>query len=506
MLGRWRVAIKQAEEARRAGRLDEAQGLVGQPDVRDHKQAQQLRAKLVADLLGRAGRRAAADDLQGAIEDLATAERGGAALDALAAARLAAAEHVVGEIQALLDSGNPLQVIERIDALAGHKISGPALRRLREGAEAWQRGLAEARRGEFASAREALDRAERLGGDGARAAIDLDRRDFQRRGEALQPLANQLYRAMAEIRWHDVLGAADAILELAPEHPAAKDARTKAWQRVAATPADPAPLSRTPPPAQAAAPRRGEAPAAEIRWLEDARAATIPAAIPAPAPAGAGGLPPGAPLRVLAGTDRAGPSGRMLLWADIVGGYLICLDNRVTLGRASSDGAADIPILGDLSRRHATIVRDGDRYLIHAHNPTFVNGKRVDSAPLRDRDLIRMGTGVELRFRQPNPMSATARLELASRHRLPMAVSGILLMAETCVLGAESTAHVQAPHVGRPVVLYRQGEAIWCRSPEPFSVDGRPQQGRAPLSARSNVLGESFSFSLEPLDPQAALA
>jgi hypothetical protein len=504
MLGRWRVAIKQAEEARRAGRLDEAQGLVGQPDVRDHKQAQQLRAKLVADLLARAGRRAAADDLQGAIDDLGTAERGGAAPDALAAARLAAAEQVGGEIQALLDSGNPLQVIERVDALAGHKISGPALRRLREGADAWGRGIAEARRGEFASAREALDRAERLGGAGAHAAIDRDRRDFQRRGEALQPLANQLYRAMAEIRWHDVLGAADAILELAPEHAAAKDARTKAWQRVAAIPADPAPLSRTPPAAPApASPRRGAAPAAEIRWLDDARAATIPAAAPA---APAGGLPPGAPLRVLAGTDRAGPSGRMLLWADIIGGYLICLDSRVTLGRASSDGAADIPILGDLSRRHATIVRDSDRYLIHAHNPTFVNGKRVDSAPLRDRDLIRMGTGVELRFRQPNPMSATARLELASRHRLPMAVSGILLMAETCVMGAESTAHVQAPHVGRPVVLYRQGEAIWCRSSEPFAVDGRPQQGRAPLSARSNVLGESFSFSLEPLDPQAALA
>lgn len=499
MLGRWRVAIKQAEEARRTGRLGEALDLIAQQDVRDHKQALQLRAKLVADLLARAGRRADADDLQGAIDDLNLAERNGAAPDALATARLAAAERVVGEIQGLLNLGNPAQVLERIDALAAQKVSGPALRRLREGADAWWRGLNEARRGEFAAAREALDRAERLGGDEARGAIEASRRDFHQRGEALQPLANQLYRAMAETRWHDVLTAADAILELAPEHTAAKDIRAKAWQRVAAIPTDPGPLSRTPPPkpkpAVPVAPRAASPPAEEIRWLEDA------APRPAPAPAAVPG-----PRRVLAGTNRVGPSGRMLLWADIVGGYLICLDDRVTLGRASSDGAADIPILGDLSRRHATIARDGDRYLIHAHSPTFVNGRRVDSAPLRDRDLIRMGTGVELRFRQPNPMSATARLELASRHRLPMAVSGILLMAETCVLGAASTSHIHAPHVIEPVVLYRQGEGLWCRASGPFAVDGRPQQGRAPLSARSNVLGESFSFSLEPLDPQAALA
>ena len=103
-----------------------------------------------------------------------------------------------------------------------------------------------------------------------------------------------------------------------------------------------------------------------------------------------------------------------------MGGYLVCLDDRIVLGRAGPDSPADVPLMGDLSRNHATLVRSGESYMLQAHHASFVNGKPVtDQTVLRDGDVIRLGSTVELEFRQPSPVSATARLAIVSRHRPP---------------------------------------------------------------------------------------
>jgi hypothetical protein len=175
------------------------------------------------------------------------------------------------------------------------------------------------------------------------------------------------------------------------------------------------------------------------------------------------------------------------------------MDDQILLGRAGADSNADVPLMGDLSRQHATLVRDGDGYVLRARQPSFINGQSVETAPVHDGDVIRLGSTVELEFHQPSPVSATARLAIISRHRLPLAVDGVLLMAETCIIGGSPQAHIVAPGLGAPVVLYRQGPALWCRASGGFEVDGRPCTGRAPLTLHSSVLGDGFSFSLEPL-------
>jgi hypothetical protein len=204
----------------------------------------------------------------------------------------------------------------------------------------------------------------------------------------------------------------------------------------------------------------------------------------------------------MAAPPEPGPTGRDLLWIDAVGGFLVCLGREVVLGRAGHDSQADIPILGDLSRRHASLIRQGDGYVLRAWHPTFINGRPVvGTAPVRDRDVIRLGNSVELSFRQPSPVSATARLAIVSRHRLPLAVDGVILMAETCILGPPPQAHVVIPGASGPVVLFRQSGRLWCRAPGRFDVDGQLASGRAALNDRSRVQGDGFSFSLEPLDP-----
>ena len=527
MLGLWRIVLRQAEEAARAGRYEEALALASRTDIADHHQAVQFRGRLGLDLISRAGRRGVADDLTGAIDDLYLAERIGAPPDSLAAARLSLADRLADEIRADLDAGEPTRALERIEELARHKISGPALRRYREVAEAWQIAAAEARRGEFGHAHEHLDRAERLaagaGVIAAQNAVATARRDLEAKQKSAAPKVEALYLALAEAKWPQTLAAAEAVLAVIPEHPAARQARAKAWQQIAAigpsgsaqwpqrgartpqtaaligqSPEDPSQPTDThqPEPRPAKSPP-GSTETEGIVWLAANSDGPAPTAASRLAPVRILDFPP---ARTLARSDSAGPKGRFLLWVDAVGGYLVCLDDRIVLGRAGADSRADVPLMGDLSRTHATLVRSGESYVLQAHHASFVNGKPVtDQVVLRDSDVIRLGSTVELEFRQTSPVSATARLAIVSRHRLPLAVDGVLLMAETCIVGGTGQAHIPTAVLKDPVVLYRQGNALWCRASGSFDVDGKTCAARAPLTLQSSVLGDGFSFSLEPL-------
>src|SRR6185437_15877367 len=85
--------------------------------------------RMALDLIARATRRGAVDDLTGAVEDLDLAERMGAPPDSLAAARLSLADRVAEEVRTDLDAGDPARALERIEDLARNKVSGPAPRR-----------------------------------------------------------------------------------------------------------------------------------------------------------------------------------------------------------------------------------------------------------------------------------------------------------------------------------------------------------------------------------------
>ena len=194
-------------------------------------------------------------------------------------------------------------------------------------------------------------------------------------------------------------------------------------------------------------------------------------------------------------------NGRFLLWADAIGGYMVCPSDRVVLGRAGGGSRADVPLLGDLAPEHAVIVRNEDGYLITSRHRTSVNGRRIEASPFarRRRDSARLDgrTGVS----PTQSHDASARLAILSRHRLPLTVNGVILLSDTCVIGPPGRSHIPAANIAEPIVLYRQGTDLWCRAPGGFEVDGKQQTGRARLGPRSVVHGEGFSFSVEPLDP-----
>jgi hypothetical protein len=191
---------------------------------------------------------------------------------------------------------------------------------------------------------------------------------------------------------------------------------------------------------------------------------------------------------------------QFFLWIDAVGGYWVCPGEEVVLGQPDPTKAADIPILGDLSSRHARIRRDGEGYVIEAFRDVRVDGRPVDRiALLSARSTIQLGSGVRLLFQRPHALSATARLDFLSHHRTEPTVDAILLMADTCVLGPRPHSHVVCRDWASEVVLYRHEGQLYLRSPGRLEIDGIHVNDRGPIGLDSRVVGPHFSLSLEPL-------
>lgn len=178
------------------------------------------------------------------------------------------------------------------------------------------------------------------------------------------------------------------------------------------------------------------------------------------------------------------------------------LPDELTLGGPrpvdATRPAADLPLFADLSRIHAAIHRHPEHYTLHGRGPAGINGgDAVDEALLRHEDEITLGEDVRLRFEIPSPLSRSARLTLVSGHRPAERNDGLILMAETCLLGPTSDQHIVCPEAAAPLVLFRKEGRLWCRSPEEWKLQGRSQTAAAPLPQGALVTTETLSFRVE---------
>jgi FHA domain-containing protein len=184
------------------------------------------------------------------------------------------------------------------------------------------------------------------------------------------------------------------------------------------------------------------------------------------------------------------------LWIDGVGGYLLCLANQVTIGQAGPDSRVDIPVFADISRHHATLTRDPEGHLLEAVRSVLVNDRQVDRVLLHSGDRVTLGTSCQFLFRQPVAVSASAVMELVSGHRLPVAVTAVLLMAESLVLGPGPQAHVIVPDLRRPLVLFRSKDGLGIQGGK-MLIGGKQCLDRGQLAPGSTASGEDFSLALE---------
>jgi hypothetical protein len=188
------------------------------------------------------------------------------------------------------------------------------------------------------------------------------------------------------------------------------------------------------------------------------------------------------------------------LWIDAVGGFLVCLDDCVAIGQPSAGEQLALPILADLSRRHAVIRRDAGAYVLEPLQQTRIDGREITTTTLlADNHVIQLGDNVRIRFNKPHALSATARLTLESHHKTQPSADAVLLMADSCVLGPNRHCHVRCRQWKRDVVVFRQNDQLFCRADEPLSIDGVAAAGQNEIHSGARVEGEDFSFAWETL-------
>ncbi len=468
MFQSWRLKLREAEAALKLGRLDEAGRLLCAGNLREFLPGQQLAAKVVTGMTQRALKQAESGDAAAAWRDLETAKSVGGETEDLRTARKQLIERTLAEVENCLEADDPANAISRLEQLEHRGIASESLTTLKQIARRMESARNLCRRGKFAEADAQLAAAAALRPE--MPAIGQRRDECQEKLRQGRELTEQLHQAMSAAEWSKALSLADQLLDLAPDERVARYARQRAWSNVGARLPESRRLALT----QYWAPSHadGELTAGAATCLAEVEPVT-----------------------------QKKTTSRFLLWVDAVGGYLVCLNSQITLGQATPGNRVDVPIQADLSRRHATIRREGENYVIEPTGPVRVEGKMIEGATLlSDGDEIELGSGVRLRFRKSHALSASARLDFVSRHRTQPYADAVLLMAESCVLGPKWHNHVVCRDWPDDVVLYRQDDDLYCRSMQPLEIDGLLCDGRGRITHSSRVTGDDFSMSLEELD------
>lgn len=192
----------------------------------------------------------------------------------------------------------------------------------------------------------------------------------------------------------------------------------------------------------------------------------------------------------------------LLLLVDGGGSSLLLAREQVRLGRAgASRAAADVPLPGECDAHHADIIRRDEDYFLVAYGVCRVNGRAATHVLLRDGDRVELAEGPRLTFQRPSGKSRSAVLRLSHRSRLADDVSDVVLLADTCVIGAGPHAHVRLREPLGPVVLFEARGVLHARQ-----MGGEGHLLAAPLTVRNGQTVElgGLRFTLKPYAPGRA--
>lgn len=196
--------------------------------------------------------------------------------------------------------------------------------------------------------------------------------------------------------------------------------------------------------------------------------------------------------------DSSAGNSQRIMWIDGVGGYLLLDQSELVVGQAISGTTADIKIVGDVSRQACVIRRSENDYLLQPLQSMKIGSTPIDRAQiLKNGNVIQFGDRVQMKFEMPNPLSSTALLKMVSVNRFQPHVDGILLLADSCVIGPRPGSQVLCQNWNSELLIFRHGPDWYFRTIEEVEVNGNPMRGQIALEAGMRMNGEDFSLSIE---------
>jgi tetratricopeptide (TPR) repeat protein len=482
------LVLRQAQEALAAGRLDDAHRQLEPLLAEGHRRAYKLAREVVKAYLARARQALDQHNPEAAWRDLLAAEALNTGERAVAELRQTLAKLAIVQVRAMLEAGRPLDALNHITKYRDYGVRHPDWQHLEGAAQDWLHAQELADQGEFLRALAELERlAPRL--PSPKTGFERFCREVETRHAHFRDAVNRLYDAAEAKQWREAVALAAEVLAVAPEYREAKVIRGKAWMMAVPETVELQTLSDA-----------GHPSPASPRTARETRRDTV-----VPLRSNSAGVVlrsshRGGAVAMLSSTGGVALPKRFLLWVDGIGGYLVCLSQRVSFGQATAEAPVDVPLFADVSRAHAEVIRDGEGYLIESNRGIRLNGCETKRGVLAAGDRVTLGSSCQFLFHKPVPVSSSARLELTSGHRLPVAVDSVLLMGNELILGPGPEAHIEIPHLHDPVLIYRSKDGLAVRVPaRTFTVEDNPYHDRAILPLPAVVSCETFTFAVEPV-------
>ena len=474
MFSSWRRKIRQAHAWIDAGQLKDAFGAVVRDRLHEFQPGHDLVSRLVEALLTRTRASVNANDYPQAWEDIWQAGK----LCDLAKLpewreRVIRQKHRLVELTiehaaVTLAEGKPTLTQRILSELSRRQIRDCRADQLSRVAESLLETDRAITAGNLTQARSEIENARSLKPELSFLEARLE--SLEERADHLNRLTQELKEAMLAERWSQAGELANQLLAIAPNCTLAVDARSRCDDKQIQGHGD------------------GAVRLGETIYVGDSSAGNPPTIEDVRDQFGVGDFS--------LSLDKHSRS--FLLWIDGVGGYLVCAGDRTMLGQAIPDSQVDVPIRGDVRRRHAMVRRSEGAHWITPLGPVAVDGSPVEQpAILKSGCRIALGDSVQLEYLQTHPLSSTARLNVCSRHRVQPWADGVLLMADSLIIGPRKNNHVVCPDWQNDLILFRREGQWFCRSGQAFEIDGVLHKSEGPLHADSRICGEDFSLSLE---------
>lgn len=210
------------------------------------------------------------------------------------------------------------------------------------------------------------------------------------------------------------------------------------------------------------------------------------------APTFAGVAAPVSAMRPLQSPEISGKP--FTLHIDGVASFQVFTGPAVSIGPAGASRSVDIPLMLDAAVPIVTVTRSDDDYFLRAGEMVLVNQAPTANKLLSSGDQIGMGNRCRITFRRPSAASASGVLDLSGARLPGAAIRQVLLMDREIIIGPSSAAHVRADDLTAPVVLQRRGEGLFCRSALEISIDGKPVGNGSDIPMGAHVSVGSLGF------------
>jgi hypothetical protein len=162
---------------------------------------------------------------------------------------------------------------------------------------------------------------------------------------------------------------------------------------------------------------------------------------------------------------------KYLMQIDGIGAFIVVVGDCLTLGPISSKVRPDIGFVTSPDESVKTIERmDGD-YFLSPGKKLLCEGEKID-----------ISSRCRMKFTQPNPASGTACLSLASA-KLPRSdIQSIILLDREMILGPSRNCHIQSGHVQENMTFFVRGGKLFYQGSQAVVSSGiaiNPQDGIA---------------------------